>query len=148
MNASIKIRSNKRKTFSIATTLITIMFLLFSVSGCSKLDYGTKLTFAKTNELYYTDKVTSKEAQALGDYLVKIGIFADDSNTRSVQLNKDGSTYEFRMVVKKGLEQDQTVVEAMKIISLDLSNTIFNGAPVDIHLCDDKFETLRVVISN
>ncbi|SHH28343.1 hypothetical protein SAMN02745207_00653 [Clostridium grantii DSM 8605] len=50
------------------------------------------------------------------------------------------------MVVKKGLDQDQDTIDLMKEIGLDLSQNVFNGETVDVHLCDDALETLRVVV--
>ncbi|MBF8984015.1 hypothetical protein IZY60_10735 [Lutibacter sp. B2] len=111
-------------------------------------DYGTKLNFGENNELYYTDNVTVEEAQALGDYLVKQNFFENDGNLRSIQLNKSGTTYEFRMIIKKGLEQDQSTIDSMKLFATDLSSSVFNNKDIDIHLCDENFETLRVVLTN
>ncbi|MBP1924788.1 hypothetical protein J2Z76_000641 [Sedimentibacter acidaminivorans] len=111
-------------------------------------DYGTKLTFGENNELYYTENVTVEEAQVLGDYLVKQDFFADDGNLRSIQLNKAGNTYEVRIIIKKGLEEDQSVIDSMEFLATDLSINVFNNKDIDIHLCDDNFETLRVVLAN
>lgn len=110
-------------------------------------NYGTKLNFGENNELYYTENVTVEEAQTLGDYLVETEFFADDGNARTIQLNKTGSTYEFRMIVKKGLETDTDVVDTMKFLAQNLSENVFNNQTVDIHLCNDTLETLRVVIA-
>lgn len=116
------------------------------LSGCGT-NFGTKLSFGGNNELYYTDNVTLDEAQSLGDYLVEADFFADDSNSRSVQLNKSGSTYEFRMVVKEGLEKDQDTIDLMKEFAVEVSNNVFDGETTDIHICDDTFKTLRVVVA-
>lgn len=110
-------------------------------------NYGVKLNFGENNELYYTENVTVEEAQSLGDYLVSAEFFADDGNARTIQLNKTGSTYEFRMIVKKGIETDNDVVDSMKFLAKDLSENVFNNQAVDIHLCNDILETLRVVVA-
>ena len=61
--------------------------------------YGEKLEFKKT-EVYYTNKVSLKEVQKLGDYLVS-SKFAD-GNRKSIQLTKsDNGNYVFRMVTTK-----------------------------------------------
>jgi hypothetical protein len=112
------------------------------------IDYGTKLTFGENNELYYTENVTVEEAQSLGDYLVSQDFFADDGNLRSIQLNKSGTTYEFRMIIKKGLEQDESVIDSMEFLATDLSSNVFDNKDLDIHLCDENFETLRVVLAD
>ncbi len=110
-------------------------------------NYGTKLTFGENNELYYTEDVTVEEAQALGEYLVKLDFFANDGNSRSIQLAKTGTTYEFRMIIKKGLENDQSTIDTMEFLAADISSNVFSNKALDIHLCDENFETLRVVIA-
>jgi hypothetical protein len=34
----------------------------------------------------------------------------------------------------------------MKLLASQISQNVFDGAPVDIHLCDKDFNTIRVVI--
>lgn len=147
MNNTLKIKPGKKKYITTITILtITILFTLL-LSGCSGEDFGAKLNFGDNNELYYTDIVKVSKAQALGDYLINEGFFKEDDNERSVQLDKTGTTYEFRIVIKKGLEQDDDTIDILKIFTTELSDNVFDGASVDIHLCDDTFKTLRVVVS-
>jgi hypothetical protein len=129
---------NKTKLLS---SLILVMTLII-VSGCGE-NYGQKLEF-NGGELYYTSSVTSSEANKLGQYLVKVNFFNGDN--KAVQLNKTGSTYEYRMVVKKGMENDEEFIKIAKGMAKDLSSNVFGGNPVDIHLCDDHLKTLRVVV--
>lgn len=146
MNNSLKIRGAKKKNFITMSLLILTMLFSVILSGCSGEDFGTKLNFGENNELYYTTNVKEEEAKKLGDYLVKEEFFAKDGNSRTVQLNKSGSTYEFRMVVKEGLDKDQATIDLMKTVGAELSEAVFSGATVDVHLCDDALKTLRVVI--
>ena len=146
MNNSLTIRSAKKRKYTTISLLILTMLFSLILSACGGADYGTKLNFGEKNELYYTENVKVEEAQALGNYLVKQEFFANDDNARTVQLNKTGSTYEFRMVIKEGLEKDQSTIDAMKIFAADLSKSVFKDATVDMHLCDDTLKTLRVVV--
>lgn len=148
MKNILRINSAKRKGF--ATLSLFIFTMLFSVmlSGCGGESYGTKINFGQNNELYYTESVTAEQAQVLGDYLVKEEFFANDGNNRTVQLNKTGSTYEFRMVVKTGLDKDQDTIDLMKAVAAELSENVFKGENVDVHLCDETLKTLRVVVRN
>lgn len=126
--------------------LIVITLFLFVIActmGCIQ-NYGKKLLF-NGGELYYTPNVTLSEASKLGQYLVTEEFF--DGNPKTVQLNKTGNTYEFRMVVKKGLENDQDVLLGVKILSAALSENVFQGNQVDIHLCDEYLDTIRVVVN-
>ena len=61
--------------------------------------------------------------------------------------NKLDRTYEFRMVIKKGLESDPDVIQLMKQFASQLSVDVFQGNSVDIHLCDENLKTLRVVVN-
>ncbi|MCC6550325.1 MAG: hypothetical protein IT279_09680 [Ignavibacteriaceae bacterium] len=119
-----------------ALVLLSAMFLLV---GCS--NRGSEKTFNGV-QLYYTSDVTEAQADALGDYLIK-SEFAN-GEPKTVQLAKQGNTYEFRMVVKKGIENDAEYAEIFKIFAKDISDNVFNGSQVDLHACDDNLETLRV----
>jgi len=63
------------------------------------------------------------------------------------QIGKPGKTYEFRVVIKKGLEQDPDTIATMEQWGSELSRAVFGGAPVDVHLCDGLMGTLRVVVA-
>ncbi len=118
-----------------ATMFITAVIL----SSCS--NYGKEKNF-KGVQLFYTSTITETEADLLGNYLIKSG-FANGEVT--VQINKNGNKYEFRMVVKKGMEQDQEYIDVGKLYAAELSSNVFNGEQVDIHLCDENLKTLRVL---
>lgn len=88
--------------------------------------------------------MTEAEARRFGDYLTN-GFFRDDSQV-AVQLRKTGRTYEFRRWLKKGLENDPEIIDSNKRWCREMSRVVFDGAPVDIHFCDEHFVTLRVVV--
>lgn len=111
--------------------------------GCSS--YGTKLVF-NGSDLFYTKNVTEAEAKKLGDYLVKSEFFG--ANKGTVQLDKSGDTYQFRMVVKEGVVIDELPVPLFKTIATELSKNVFNGAKVEVHLCDANLKTIKVVPMN
>ena len=104
--------------------------------------YGKTLQFNGI-QLFYTSSVTRSEAKKLGKYLSDNG-FAD-GNAKSVQLNRSGDTYEFRMVIKEGVEQNQEYIAMFQQLCLKLSDTLFSNAPVDVHFCDENLETIKVV---
>jgi hypothetical protein len=103
---------------------------------------ANKLTF-NGGDLYYAPPVKEAEAKKLGEYLTRGKFF--DGSPKSVQIEKSGNIWEFRMVVKQGYEKDEKVVENMKEVAAELSKNVFEEAPVDVHLCDPYFKTLRVV---
>jgi preprotein translocase subunit SecF len=120
-------------------SVLAIMTLIISLA-CSQ--YGTKLEF-NGGELYYTENITETEAKKFGEYLVKEEIF--DGQEKSVQLDKSGSTYQFRMVVKPELQNDESYAGKVKVFGSQLSADFFNDAPLEVHLCDDSLKTVRVV---
>jgi hypothetical protein len=103
---------------------------------------GQKLDF-NGGELYYTSNVTEAEAQKLGKFLVDNEFY--DGNPKTVQLNKEGDTYQFRMVIKKGLENDPGTLISIKAMLSLISTQVFNNANVVAHLCDEYLTTIKVV---
>lgn len=120
---------------------ILVLAVLLSVGlGCRQKD--TKLEI-NGGELFYTANVTADEAQALGDYLVESTFF--DGRRKSVQLDKPGSTYQFRLVVKQEFRNDKAYLKLGKLFAEELSANVFNDEPVEIHICDEHFKTIRVI---
>jgi hypothetical protein len=94
------------------------------------------------SELYYTAKVSEAEAGRLGGFLAGLNFFG---YLKTVQLTRDGDTYQVRMVVNVGDEQDEETVARCDVIAAELAGDVFDGAPVEVHLCDDLLRTVRVV---
>ena len=130
-----------KKINFIGTLMIAVSLLI--ISGCS-LIYGKLLEF-NGGQLYYTTNVTVDEANKLGKYLVSEKFF--DGNEKTVQINKTGNTFEFRMAIKKGIENDQQFIQIFKQFANELSASVFEGEKVDIHLCDRYLKTIRVVVA-
>lgn len=113
--------------------------IVFCVS-CDSL--GEKKEFNGI-ELYYTSEIRESLADSLGNFLVENG-FAD-GDKKTIQLTKNQNTYELRVVVKKGIEQDQEYIDGAKELGAILSVSLFNKSNVDVHYCDDNLKTLRVI---
>jgi hypothetical protein len=122
--------------------LLGILVFSVSLSVISCDDYGKLETFNGT-QVYYKSPITKDVVNKLGEYLID-SEFAD-GDEKTVQLLKTGNTYEFRMVVKKGIEQDQEYKNIFRFFAAELSEDVFSGAKVDIHLCDEHLKTLVVV---
>jgi len=129
----------KEIVFNWYLCVLTFSIILFTAS-CN--NYGEQKTFNGT-QVFYTSAVTMSDVNNLGKYLIDSG-FAD-GEYKTVQLNKTGNTYEFRMVVKKGIEQDQEYRNLGKLLAAEISAYSFNGARVETHFCDDKLKTLIVL---
>ena len=117
--------------------LYAVGFLL--ILGCS--EYGAKLQYQKT-EVYYTNLIEKE------DFLVS-SKFAGE-NEKSVQLskNEENNHYEFRMVTTKKAAESETYEAIFKIYAKQLSDSVFNSSPVDFHVCDNTFKTLKIIPFN
>lgn len=116
---------------------IAYLFIL-----CSCQNYGTLIQNGSLN-LYYTSTISLEEAKKLEKLLVEEKF--NEGNKKFVQFNKNGVVYEFKVVVKKGNENDDEYIKKFKVFASYISE-IFGNKEVDIHLCDDALNTLRVVI--
>lgn len=121
-----------------------ILLLLLSIIISSCNPYGEKLEF-KATEVYYTEHVTKQEAQKLGEFLVS-SEFAD-GRKKSVQLtkNEESGNYTFRMVTNEKAQKEDSYDILFKAISIQISDSVFNGKAVDFHVCNNTFKTLRVI---
>ncbi|MDQ6625030.1 MAG: hypothetical protein M3Y69_02655 [Verrucomicrobiota bacterium] len=127
----------------IVSILVILVALLRLVSCWTRADsHGKKLEF-NGGELYYTSAVTEAETKKLGEYLVKESFF--DGTKKTAQLNKSGSTYEFRVVAKPGVADNPKMIELFKTVAAELSTNVFNGSEVVVHLCDDSLKTVKVI---
>ena len=128
------------KRNNILTTILVLTVLMAVGLACT--GHGTKLEY-NGGELYYTDNVTESDAKKLGDYLVKSGFF--NGRKITVQLDKAGATYQFRMVVMPEKQNDEPTAVLMKAFAGEISEEVFGGAPVELHICDNQLKTLRVL---
>ena len=62
-----------------------------------------------------------------------------------MQITKSGKMLQFRFVVKPGADKDESQIPTVQAMGAMLSSVVFGGAPLEVHLCDDHFQTLRVV---
>ena len=125
----------------ISKKLILICFSL-AIVACS--GYGKKLEYNKT-EVYYTANIEKLEAEKLGEFLVSSG-FAGE-NEKSVQLskNEESGNYQFRMVTTEEAANSESYQTIFKMFAKQISDSVFNKKPVDFHVCNNTFETLKVI---
>ena len=114
---------------------------MLAFAGCA--DYRTKLEFKK-GELYYTENTTEAEAKKLGEYLLEQGYF-DDTETRTVQLDKKEGKIHVRFVVKEEYQTNPKALEIFTPIGAELSKAVFGGAPIVIDICDEALETKQTI---
>ena len=127
-----------RRGTSLTIVICLVVGLMF---GCNSK--GTRLEY-NGNELYYTKNVTEAEAKKLGEYLFNGGAYASE-NKGTIQLDKSGETYQVRIVVKEGTDKDENYQKVIAGFAKGISKNVFNGAKVEVQLCDDKLNTLKTI---
>ncbi len=107
-------------------------------------NYGKLMKFGN-DELYYTRKIDKRIANKLGYFLRESGFF--QSKGLRAQITKEGNIYQFKYVVKEGADKDDAYKTTVNAFGKLISENVFDNDRVDIHLCDDDFNTLATVIS-
>jgi len=114
---------------------------LLATAGCG-FNYGPKESQG-TIDVYYVDGATKAEAERVAAYLQKA--WGEAPARRTVQLKKDGDTYQFRMVIKKEFQNDEPTLKKLAFDGARISRETLDSAPVDVHACDTYLTTLKVV---
>ncbi|HBS87969.1 MAG: hypothetical protein A2W91_10370 [Bacteroidetes bacterium GWF2_38_335] len=117
-----------------------LMMAVIFISSCS--NHGTKIEL-KDGELFYTSNVTEDDANKLGKWLEE-NYFVQNKDA-SVQLEKEGDVFQAKFVVRDDVNLDDENVVAYANMLLEGVKTVFPDSKVEIHLCDDKLETQKVV---
>ncbi|MFH1577830.1 MAG: hypothetical protein ABIC18_02000 [Candidatus Omnitrophota bacterium] len=137
----INFKIHKQMCMVLAVVISSIMLI-----GCSKMlyppEWGERLEY-KGSSLFYTQAVTETEAGKLGDYLLETGFFQTE-HPGTVQITKEGGTYQFRMVIKDEKEIEVEFLNLAAMFAAEISRDVFEGKQVEVHLCDKDFKTLRV----
>ncbi len=122
----------------------TLVFLSLALLFLACSGYGKKLDY-KGTEVYYTSKVKKADAEKLGDYLIR-SKFADGGK-KSIQLTKDEKTnsFVFRMVTTKEASESKMYETVFELFAKTISDSVFNKQPVDFHVCNNTFKTLKVI---
>jgi DUF971 family protein len=124
--------------------LVIAAFLICTVlAACT--NYGKEKTY-NGMELYRTGNVTEAQSDLLGNYLVKEK-FAD-GKAKTVQLAKSGAVYQVRFVVNDSTAKDVEYAKIAKFLGTMISSEVFNGAPLEVHLCDDHLNTVKVLTAD
>jgi hypothetical protein len=110
---------------------------LLLIPGCSRV----KQKYTVNNgEVFYRDGVTETEAKQVGEFLVQERYF--DGGRKSVELAKNGTSYQFRVVVAPAYRNDPRALEEFRITAGRIGREVLNGAHVEVQICDDQLKTL------
>lgn len=118
-------------------------FLLFSTlfifSSCGIIDKGEKRIFG-LGEIYFKEGVSAQEAENLGNFLYRKGIF-DIDGKRVIQLVRKNDTLTLRAVTNENYISDSAYQRNMKLLSAEISSAVFSDMPVNTELISPYFNT-------
>ncbi|OSZ73699.1 hypothetical protein CAP36_16970 [Chitinophagaceae bacterium IBVUCB2] len=123
---------------------IIITLLAFSLlTACT--NHGKKVT-SKHIEMFYKDGVTESQAQQAADILYRLDSdgSSESMSKKSFQLLGNGDTITCKMVVNEA-KANEVPDQSFIIIGNRISDSAFNGKPVNMVLTDDKFKPLRTI---
>jgi len=123
--------------------IVVVVVIVLAVLGAIQNNHGTKLSYGAC-DLYYKEPVTEAKAKSLLGHLKKNGYFAKD-RAASVQLLKEGEVYQVRMVVKSDAFSNNKLDMAFQLLLIGMKAQVFKGAKAEIHLCDEKLKTKKVI---
>jgi hypothetical protein len=124
------------------TTIALVLMLGVCFTACN--NYGKKATKGHV-ETYYKEGITEAQAQNACNLMYNIDEAAKNAKVdKSFQLVKKNDTVCFRMVVNK--EKAEALGDFSFIaIGNMVSDSVFNGAPVNMDLTNDKFESVKFI---
>ncbi len=122
--------------------LKVIILLLAFANIIYSQDFGKLKTYNK-GEIFYEAAVKEPLVDKLGQYLTKAQFF--DGEERSIQLLDDGISYIVKMIVSDSLITDKPYLKQVAYFTYELSQNVFGGKPVDIHLANNSFVTKKAI---
>ena len=122
-----------------------ILSLLIAVSLAACTNYGKKVKTGNI-EVYYKDGVTQEQAKKISSLFNEAvqSTNPGSKNRKSFQVSKPSDSVLLKMVVDKS-KLDQVGDETFYAISQMVSDSVFNGRPVNLMLTDDHFKPIRTL---
>lgn len=116
----------------------------FNTLRVHKLEDARKTIMANATEIRYTKNVTLQDAEKLKDFLIEYG-FSTEESAKTVELDRDGEKYIFKMVIDKGRVEDKATISLLTFFKGELSRKVFSNLPVKVHMCDELMNTMKEI---
>jgi len=109
-------------------------------------NYGKEIN-VNNLQLFYKEPVKEDEAKSLANYITGMPGFAESAKDKIVtgQLLKEGDTYQYKMIPPEGKIDDKEYQDTLALAGALFSKELFNGAKVEIHLCNKTLDTQKVI---
>jgi hypothetical protein len=119
-----------------------ILILTTALFLASCTNHGDKVS-KDYLEVFYKDGITKEQAEKALDYFYPLWKEkTGETKKKSMQFTKEGDTIHFRMVSNMEV-MDKMDEGVFYDTGNEISENIFNGAPVNVVLTDNKFKTIR-----
>lgn len=116
-----------------------VWLLSLLLAGCG--DYEARLNFGK-GEIIYDGATTESEARRLGQSLLEHAFFDQPAQVRLVKVN---DTYQVQLPTEREMLADPEFLDAVRWYCHELSADVFQGAPVQVALCDSKLQPITTL---
>jgi hypothetical protein len=130
------------RIFSYSLLSISLILLLFSSCSTSEKKVVEQKLEVNGGTLYFTENVDSAQAIQLADFLAKDNLYFDGTQ-RTVKLDKKGDTFLFMAKLDDKAAADSNYIVPYKAMGKIISQQVLTYQPVEVHLCNEKFETVR-----
>ena len=122
--------------------LFIIVLALLCFTSCN--NYGKKATKGHI-ETYYKEGITEDQAKRASEVMYNVDEEAHNAKSqKSFQLCKVNDTVCFRMVVNSEKAKEIGDFSFLAIANI-ISDSVFNGAPVNMDLTNNKFESIKTI---
>jgi hypothetical protein len=95
---------------------------------------------SKGGDLVYSSDISESSATALSAFLNRTAFF-NDSSAATVFLDRGMDRYAFRFVSTRGSGDDPALREMATSYARSMSDSVFNGVPVDFYFVDNTLKT-------
>ena len=122
------------------SNLFLLAICIITFAGCQS--YGKEYKLDKKHNVYYKgDGVDEATAKKLAEYLKKESYFQNDIEA-TVQVIKTKDTFNLNFVVNKS-KINAEMENGFRDFGGYISQNVFAGAPVNMHLCNNELETFK-----
>lgn len=95
--------------------------------------------------VYYDAEVGKELAQKALSNLVDFTKANLDDPQKDIFIIKEGNTYQIKLTMRTGVALDGKMKASMGYMAYKLSNEVFEGAPVETHICDPNMVTQEII---
>ncbi len=144
----LKLHEEKKGSFysnwrTVGISLLLLPLVVGALIGVNILG-ETKVDFGNDQYVYYEYDANEDNAKALGNYLLKVGFFRNDTPI-DVTIGKiDGDIY-VKFVLADGYWLKPDIIDFFETVRQDLIRYIFKGNNVNIILCDDFYRPKKTI---